>query len=463
MKRKYCLVLLLCLLARVAASQIVITNKNFSMGTTGRIGAGISPTIEGHTGRQLNLLGQGSLGSRLEQGDYIDFLPSFHFTPVNANKDSTKIDFQARLAFYSTNGTFLGNVTSGSIGGTIISLPEAFVEARNIVGSKWSVWAGARYMRYDDIHICDYFYFDDHSTQGFGIKYKNTSFSMFFPAAIDTSSSGLVPYSYVNIIAGQKRLTYRQQEIFVLEQNIKRYQGHDIKLLGELHYVAGSAKNSAPWYPEDKGWVVGIKWSAALKTKHPGSFNQLSFRYGSGIANGGDNGITQTWHTYGAPDPQTRRYNGAFSSTAVEHFLLNFNHFSVNGYAVYTKSKGGAQTAEATDYYNRTIYNKKTDFVTGARSIFYLTNWFHLITEIHHAQRWDGSNAPATMTKFVFAPTLVPTAEKSAWARPHIRLICSFARYNQYAAEHGYSAFLQQAGNRTWGSYFGVRTEWWIF
>ncbi len=52
------------------------------MGTTGRIGAGFSPNSNGNTGKQLNLSNQGSLGGRLDQNDYVDFLPTIHFTPV---------------------------------------------------------------------------------------------------------------------------------------------------------------------------------------------------------------------------------------------------------------------------------------------------------------------------------------------------------------------------------------------
>ncbi|MDQ1086137.1 carbohydrate porin [Siphonobacter sp. SORGH_AS_1065] len=448
----------------MAKAQIVITNKNFSMGTTGRIGAGISPSLPEHTGRQLNLIGQGSLGSRLEQGDYVDFLPAFHFKAVNANNDSTHIDFQARLAFYSSKGTFLGNVNTGSIGGTVVSLPEAFVEVRNIVGSKWSAWAGARYMRYDDIHICDYFYFDDHSTQGFGIKHKNTAFSMYFPAAIDTSSTGVLPYSYVNIISGKNDLTYRQREIFVLDHTLRSWPGHVVKLLGEFHHVAGSSQQASIRFPSDNGWVWGVKWSADIKTKEKGSFNQLAVRYGNGVANGGDNGNTQTWRTYGAPNIESQRYDGAYSATLVEHFLLNFKKCSLNGYGVYIQSQGGGKARGfAQDYYKRSIYNSKKDLVVGMRAITYVTNWFHLITELHYAQRQDGNNPYARMTKFIIAPTLVPTAERSPWARPHIRLICSFAHYNQYASDHAYSAYLQQAVNHRWGTYFGVRSEWWIF
>ncbi|MGO4911167.1 carbohydrate porin [Leeuwenhoekiella sp. W20_SRS_FM14] len=449
----------------VGNAQIQITNKNFSFGTTGRIGFGYSPGIEGHTGRQLNLSGQGSLGGRMDQGDYIDLLPAFHFTPVNANKDSTVIDFQARLAFYSTNNTFLGNVSSGSINGIVTSLPEAFVEAKNIVGSEWSVWAGARYMRYDDVHITDYFYFDDHSAEGFGIKYKNTSFSMFFPAVIDTSSTNTTPYSYTNIIDGNQNLTYRQREVMVLEHTVNFKENHRLKLLAEYHTVPNISDNTNTPYPADNGYVIGAKLNSELKTTLPGSFNQFAVRYGTGIANGGDNGNTQTWRTYGAPQVEDGTYAGAYSFTVVEHMLYNVNNrWSINPYAVFTKSKGGAKSADkATDFYGRSIYNRKTDVALGSRFLYYAKDWFHILTELHYTSRKNGNDPTAGMVKFTLAPTIVPTAERSAWARPHIRFIASVARYNDFAQNSLASPFLQQAGSKRFGTYFGVRSEWWIF
>lgn len=461
----FCLVAVLFVLAtETLYAQIVITNKSFSFGTTGRIGAAYSPQIDGHTGRQLNLNNQGSLGGRTDQGDYIDLLPSFHFTPVTNYKDSTQIDFQVRLAFFSTNNTFLGNVSSSSVHGTVTSLPEAFVEARNIVGTKWSAWAGARYMRYDDIHIADYFYFDDHSAQGFGLKHHNTSFSMFFPAAIDTTSSNATPYSYENIITGNKSLTYRQREVIVFEHSFKILKRHSIKLLAEWHAVAGAGSNASLNYKADNGWVAGFKISTPLITPRPGSFNQFSVRYGGGVANGGDSGNTQTWRTYGAPDGNGT-YKGAYSFTAVEHLLLNLSdNFSLNPYAVYIKSKGGADTnGKAMDFYGREIYNSKTDWAVGGRIFYYMKDWFHIITELHYTSRKDGLNPTASMVKFTLAPTIVPTAERSPWARPHIRFIAEVSRYNDFAVNNLYSPFLEQAGHKRFGTYFGVRSEWWIF
>ena len=165
------LLLLTSIFTLASYAQVVITNPNFSLGTTGRIGVGLSPNGEGNMWKPLNLSGQDSLGGRMEQTDYIDILPAIHFTPKIIDKDSTNVTFQIRLGMYSANGQFVGNVSSRSNGGLTFILPEAFVEARNIMSSKWSAWAGARFRRYDDIHISDYFYFDVNFNIHFYVHY----------------------------------------------------------------------------------------------------------------------------------------------------------------------------------------------------------------------------------------------------------------------------------------------------
>ena len=85
----------------------------------------------------------GSLGGRMEESDYFELATALHFTPVSSSSDSTKINVQARLAMYTTQGQIIGNVTSNSYGGITVALPELFAEARNIMGGPWSVWVGA--------------------------------------------------------------------------------------------------------------------------------------------------------------------------------------------------------------------------------------------------------------------------------------------------------------------------------
>lgn len=442
-------------------SQVVITNSNFSMGTTGRIGVGLSPNGEGNQWKPLNLSGQGSLAGRMEQVDYIDILPAIHFSPKLLGKDSTNVTFQMRLGMYSENGQFVGNVSSRSEKGLTFILPEAFIEARNILGSRWSAWAGSRFRRYDDIHISDYFYFDDHSSQGFGVSHKNTELTMLMPAS--SNSGAIFPYNYQVTVAGATNPVIRQRMVWIGEHTFNLKNNNSIKLLGEYHYASASSEKATINYASDNGWVAGIKYNSAFKTALPGSFNQLSVRYGSGIANGGDNGNTFTWATYGAPDEEGK-YNSAYSFTLVEHFLLNISKkFSVNGYGVFTKSKGGSSSTNKDLYFDGSkLYNQKTDFVVGLRNLFYITNWFHLLQEVHYSLRKDGDNPEATMWKFSLAPTIVPLGQRDPWSRPHIRLVCTLARYNDYARDHNYSPFLQ-INQKQWGSYVGVKTEWWLF
>ncbi|MFM2291369.1 MAG: hypothetical protein RIS29_1182, partial [Bacteroidota bacterium] len=376
MKNTLYIFALMFVLLSQSKAQVVITNSNFSLGTTGRIGIGLSPNGEGEQWKPLNLSGQGSLAGRMEQNDYMDLLPAIHFTPKLNGKDSTNVTFQVRLGMYSANGQFMGNVSTRSPEGLTFILPETYIEARNILGSRWSAWTGVRFRRYDDIHICDYFYFDDHSAQGAGFSYKNTEIAVYIPSSSD--SSGVYPYNYKVTVAGATNPAIRQRKVLVGEHSIDFQDGSVLKFLGEFHHVAASSKNASVAYAADYGWVAGVKLNSPIKTRMPDSFNQLSVRYGAGIANGGDNGNTWTWATYGAPDADGK-YTNAYSITAVEHFLLNLNKkFSINGYGVYTHSRGGADSDNKALYFNGTeLYNQKTDVVVGARTLFYATKWLN--------------------------------------------------------------------------------------
>ena len=63
---------------------------------------------------------------------------------------------------------------------------------------------------------------------------------------------------------------------------------------------------------------------------------------------------------------------------------------------------------------------------------------------------------------FLWHPRLFHWAKKDPWSRPHIRLVYTLAHYNDYARDHNYSPYLQ-VNQKSWGSYVGVKTEWWLF
>jgi maltoporin len=455
---------------QLIAQTPTISNKMFSFGSYGRTGISASSLgSESEFPRSLNLNGMGSIGGRFEENDYFEFASAMHFNPTIKGTNTTKINVQARFAFYTTRNQLIGNVSTKSIGGITMTLPELFVEATNIMGSEWSVWLGARLFRNDDIHIIDHYYFDDHSGQGIGIQFKKTQLSLIFTGSIDTTST-LPPNFYLNIVNGTPTLGLRNRYVNILEQEIPINKGKGyLKLLGEFHRMPSGKSSSTSTkysYPADYGFVVGAKYSKNISTKLPGSFNAISARYGSGIANGGDGGSSRTYMTYGGPNLETNSFRKAYSIALTETFLLNLSKkYSLNAYAIYTKSRGASDSLNKTPDYlgKQLLFNRKQDIAFGARGTYYINDWLHLLHELDFAWRKDGSQDFAQMTKFTIAPTLVPSANRDVWERPHFRLVYSLAHYNKFAANNLYSPFLAQSGTKNWGHYFGLKVEWWIW
>ncbi len=470
MKKEFQLIFYLIVfssLCETAFSQTV-TNKNFSFGSYGRVGAGAALGNTGNIGRSLNLNGMGSIGGRMEEADYVELIGALHFKPEIQN-DTTHINVQARMALYSGKGQLIGNVSSSSqYGGITIALPELYAEALNIGGTKWSVWVGAKFFRGYDVHIADYFYFDDHSTQGIGITYNKTTFSVLFPGGVDTTSS-VPPYFYLDIVDGTPRPGLRSRSLLVAEHIIPFDNNkQSIKLLAEYHHLANATPGdtaTAYNYPAEGGWAAGIQHVITLNTPIAGSSNQASVRYGNGIANGGDGGNSKTWLTYGGPDPVTKKYNHAYSVALVDQLMLNLSpKYSLNAYGIFTKSHGGSDSLnKAPDFFGREIFNRKTEYAFGVRNFWYITKRFQLLTELHYANRKDGDQPSATMMKLSIVPALVPTGKTDPWARPQIRLIYSIARYNDFASQNLYSPYLSNTGPKKIGQYIGFRVEWWLF
>jgi maltoporin len=447
-----------------------VSNKNISFGSYGRVGVDWSYENGGSIGRRLNLNDMGSIGGRMEEQDYLEIAPAFHFEPKPG--DSTQIYAQMRLAMYSTSLTSFGNSSSTSLGGLAFAMPELYVEARNIKGKELSLWIGARLYRGPDVHIADHFYFNDHSGQGFGAEYKKTRFSAIFVASSDTSST-VPPYFYLNIKTGTPSAALRQRTIGIIEHDLEFDKQNTVTLMGEYHRMASGELDVTiePFdtlnynFPSDHGFVIGARHQYDFENMLPGSFNHFSLRYGTGIANGGDGGLSRTWLTYGAPDTVSLSFRGAYSLALVNHFVWNFDKKNTfNGYAIMTSSKGAADTNDkSVTYFGKEVYNRKLDFTIGARHEHYFTDYFHLLSELHYSQRKNGVDPLASMVKITLAPIYVPTGERDTWARPHLRFVTSVARYNDFAMETLYAPFLEFVGSRRWGYYFGVKAEWWIW
>lgn len=443
------------------------TYKNFYIGSYGRIGADWSFVNEGSIGRRLNLNNMGSIGGRMEEQDYLELATGIDFSPL-VKGDSMNVTVNTRFALWSNSLSLFGNSTTSSQGGLTFAIPELYVEATG-VGKKDQVnlWIGSRLYRGADIHIADHFYFNDHSGQGFGVELKSTRFAALFVASTDTSST-VPPYFYLNIKTGTPALALRQRTVLVVEQDLPLSQGSRLTLLGEYHRMGNpDATDTVPdlAYPGDRGYVLGARVNKSLPKFLAGSYNDFAIRYGRGIANGGDGGVSRTWLTFGAPDLASQSFRNAYSWSLVNHVLLNLSErFSLNGYLIYNQSKGAADSDDrAETFFEKEVFNRKEDFTIGSRGTWYISDNFHLLSELHYSQRRDGEQPLYAMGKFSIAPTLSTSGERSVWARPHLRFVFSLARYNENASESLYSPYLQFVGPERWGYYMGVKAEWWIF
>lgn len=471
------LIILISLIPLAGMSQIAyqpITNKGFSIGSYGRVGVDWSFVNGGSIGRRLNLNNMGSIGGRMEEQDYLEVAPVYHFKPFK-NDDATEINVQLRFSMYNRSLSLFGNSSTSSYGGLTIAIPEIFAEARNINNSGVNVWVGSRLYRGPDLHIADHFYFNDHSGQGFGVEYKQSRFSTIFVASTDTSST-LPPYFYLNIATGTPSLALRQRIVFNYEHDINLSESNLLTFLGEFHRMGGAESDLqiTPYendsnvilnYPSDFGYVFGVRLSTDIGAKESKQYNKLAIRYGARLANGGDGGMSKTFYTFGAPDLDKMNFDGAYSLSIVDEIFLNLSETSfLNSYIIYTKSKGAAKTdGKALTYLGQEVYNSKQDFTFGMRNTKVFSDKFQLLSEIHFSHRKDGTDDPYAMQKISIAPTLVPTGEKSSWARPQLRFVTSVAHYNEAAKNSMYSPYLSYTGPKDWGYYFGVKAEWWIW
>lgn len=443
------------------------TYKNFYIGTYGRVGVDWSFVNEGSIGRRLNLNNMGSIGGRMEEQDYLELATGIDFSPL-VKGDSMNVTVNTRFAVWSNSLSLFGNSTTSSQGGLTFAIPELYVEATGVgKRNNVSLWVGSRLYRGADVHIADHFYFNDHSGQGFGVEWKSTRFATLFVSSTDTSST-VPPYFYLNIKTGTPALALRQRTVFVIEQDKVLSENSKLTFLGEYHRMGNpDANDSLPdlAYPGDHGYVLGGRINNILPKLLAGSFNDLTIRYGRGIANGGDGGVSRTWLTFGAPDLARQSFRNAYSWALVEHILLNISEsFSLNGYLIYNRSKGAADSDDTAEtFFEKEVYNRKEDFTIGTRGTWYISDNFHLLSELHYSQRRDGEQPLNTMGKLSLVPTLSTSGERSVWARPHLRFVFSLARYNENAAEALYSPYLQFVGAERWGYYMGVKAEWWIF
>jgi maltoporin len=421
---------------------------------------GLAWTLSGQliAGKSMNLGDKRAIGGRLEEGDYLEPGLRVHLLKGEQEGD-TKVDVVADVEIYSDDGAIVSDLANGDVGLLHIVPEQAYLQAQNLFVKDLTLWAGARLYRKNDIHIADYFYFDNLPSQGIGVMYKGLDTAVL----INTGSS---PFFRTDLNAGMPapaapEIVQRQRTMFVVQYKQPIAEKHYVKGLGEFHLVpkSGSGTRDAPENvnPGDYGWVLGAKLHLDLGRDQ---FNDFSVRYGRSIANGAASGRS-TYDTFGAPAADGT-YSGAYGVEIVEHFMWNIGTVvSLNGYATFHYDQG-ARDVKTRPPAGATPDNR-TDFTVGVRPVGYLHKNFHLMGEATYQVRKDQGLKPGTALKLSLVPTIVPTGEPGFWARPHIRVIYTFGLYNQAAVDQLMSPYLQTVGPSKTAHFLGTRAEWWFY
>jgi hypothetical protein len=262
----------------------------FEFGSYGRIG--IASDGRGGTGREANIVAH---GTRIDEDPYAELELRREDTFVDAIK--SKIVFT--LALFPPFFHFTGDETQ--------ALAVRNLYAQATYGS-WTLWAGSRMYRGDDIYVLDWWPLDNQNTIGGGVGVKLP------PETGDTTVAAHVgmnrldnPYQYETVPSttpfGLGETSVLQLDRPRIIETLKlthlfrnsptrRYFGDDAQgfkliLYGEVQEIsAGVFKNVTTdietAYPADSGWMVGSE--LAYWTGQRDTFVQLFLRYAHGLA-----------------------------------------------------------------------------------------------------------------------------------------------------------------------------------
>ncbi|HET9626468.1 MAG TPA: carbohydrate porin [Kofleriaceae bacterium] len=423
----------------------------------GRIGFGYNQFGHSAAGAYMNLGDRRAIGGRLEEGDYLE--PGLRYHVLKGGKDDTQVDLVFDFELFSDDGAILSDLSNDFK--TLHFVPEQiYLQAHNVLQVKdLDIWIGGRLYRKNDIHIADYFYFNNLPAEGVGVMYKGldaavliqSGSSPFYTA--DLGQGGPLP---TGVTAAAKRL----RTILVAEyQYPLGLRSSYVQGLGEVHFVPKSQNEvrAAPVgvNPSDYGLVGGVK--VHLDLDHD-NFSDTAIRYGNRIADGAASGRS-TYDTFGLANGDGR-YTGAYGIEFVEHFLFNFDKdLTINGYGTFDYNQGGSNVEPGV-----VGNNKRIDFAVGVRPVIYFTDQLRLLTEATFQGRKDDDLKMGTALKLSVAPTIAPSGKRGDfWARPEMRLIYTFAHYNNAAEDQLQSGFLKTFGPTQNAHFIGTRAEWWWY
>ena len=296
-------------------------------------------------------------------------------------------------------------------------LPQLYAQWSNLPGlNGGSLWAGRRYYKRNDIHISDFYYWNQSAT-GAGIE--------------DVLIGGL-KYSYA---LSRKDNLYQENYVTRHDFNVAGFNtnpGGELEL--GLSYLDKPERTDA-----HSGWAITAQH---VQSEFLGGKNKFAVQYGEGSGTG--LGYTGDFRL----DNSSKRYR------IVEFFDWQVTpRFGGQVEAVYQKDfrpDGGNQEWLS----------------LGVRPTYAISEQFKLVTELGHDQV-KAADGTRKLSKFTFAPTWSPKGP-GFWTRPELRLYYTYASWNaaaqRAANEFDAGSALSDSGafgSARHGSNAGLQVEYW--
>ena len=296
-------------------------------------------------------------------------------------------------------------------------LPQLYAQWSNLPSlNGGSLWAGRRYYKRNDIHISDFYYWNQSAT-GAGIE--------------DVLIGGL-KYSYA---LSRKDSLYQENYVTRHDFNVAGFNTNPGgQLEFGLSYLDKPERTDA-----HSGWAITAQH---VQSEFLGGKNKFAVQYGEGSGTGlGYTGDLRL-------DNSSKRYR------IVEFFDWQVTpRFGGQVEAVYQKDfrpDGGNQEWLS----------------LGVRPTYAISEQFKLVTELGHDQV-KAADGTRKLSKFTFAPTWSPKGP-GFWTRPEVRLYYTYASWNaaaqRAANEFDSGSALSDSGafgSARHGSNAGLQVEYW--
>jgi hypothetical protein len=255
--------------------------SGFRFGSYGRVIA--ASDLAGRTGRQSRLV---SFAPRIDEDDT--------YAELELRREDTMFGVDTRIVATVAYGGPLFHYDGDF--SERIAIRNLFVEARNILTRGFSIWAGSRMVRGDDIYLMNFWPLDNLNMVGGGLGYDWED-HMEFRLQVGMSQPNNPFQRQTTLVPA--RIGFLPDEIYMLDRprivvsgritwwpfGRLATTGMNVRAYGEQHFLASGDRlrsdGTVERLPEDSGYVVGAQVGGYLGDSH--AFANLFFRYARGL------------------------------------------------------------------------------------------------------------------------------------------------------------------------------------